>query len=92
MYKLGLEEVFEMESYSVVCRKCRKQITYLSDVCESDDDDSIKRGLDKLLSEHKTNLCESCVQSFGDCNGEPVFGRCKGDDNVIKCEQYSLKE
>lgn len=40
----------------------------------------------------KINLCDTCVCTFGDCDGEPEFGNGIGNDNVIKCDSHAESE
>jgi len=34
------------------------------------------------------NLCDTCLYTFAECDGEPVFGNGKGNDNVVECSKY----
>lgn len=39
------------------------------------------------------NLCDTCVLSFADCEGNPEFGNDEGrTDNVIKCDSHAESE
>lgn len=37
------------------------------------------------------NLCDTCKESFAECNSIPEFGTGKGNDNVIKCSTYEAR-
>lgn len=40
----------------------------------------------------KINLCDSCVNEFATCKNNPEFGDGIGNDNVIECGCFILKE
>lgn len=37
------------------------------------------------------NLCDNCKKEFAICDGQPSFGNGRGNDNVIRCEQFIKK-
>lgn len=40
------------------------------------------------IKSREINLCLTCKNRLGDCEGNPKFGNGKGDDNVIECDKY----
>jgi len=40
----------------------------------------------------KINLCDNCIYCIADCNGQITFGDGIGDDNVIECDQHTVKQ
>ena len=54
---------------------------------------TISEELMVLESEHAMNLCDTCANSFSECNARrAIFGDCVGNDNVIECDAYRKKE
>lgn len=38
----------------------------------------------------KIHLCDSCLNSFPECSPKIIeFGEGKGNDNIVKCSDYS---
>ncbi|KAA6329684.1 hypothetical protein EZS27_021532 [termite gut metagenome] len=37
------------------------------------------------------NLCDYCTKCIADCDGDPVFGHGKGNDNVYGCNRVEYK-
>ncbi len=68
------------------CMLCRKAITYTPDVFEMEE--KVWKELDIRMEEHQLNLCRTCKNDFPTCDGDPEFGNCVGDDNVVACGKY----
>lgn len=71
------------------CRLCKKAVIYKPEVFETDE--SMFKELGIRVEEHQLNLCTDCQHDFGACGGNPEFGDCVGDDNVINCDKYEVK-
>lgn len=39
--------------------------------------------------EKRLNLCDYCSKHIAECDGKPLFGIGKGNDNVYQCEQFN---
>jgi len=40
----------------------------------------------------ETHLCNTCANHIATCNSKPEFGTGIGNDNVVKCDSYSISE
>lgn len=67
------------------CPKCKKTIIFKVDIGSSE------AALDSLILSHQMNLCTSCTHNFPTCEGDPTFGECLGNDNVISCTGHVAK-
>ncbi len=47
-----------------------------------------ERELAIRIDEHQIHLCLTCDKHFAECQGEPEFGNCVGNDNVIACDSH----
>ena len=69
------------------CNKCRKAIgiDYYPFNASQNYQDDIDKELALKMSFHQENLCSDCKYKFAFCKGNPEFGDCIGNDNVIGC-------
>jgi len=72
------------------CPLCKSVVKYKPDPLETRE--SMSRELDIRIYEHQENLCSRCASDFGACKGNPKFGNCVGNDNVIEGDNYKDKE
>ena len=68
------------------CDLCETAVKYEPEVFETKE--SASKELDIRTEEHKEHLCRDCTQHFAECDGEPEFGNCVGNDNVISCDKH----
>lgn len=76
--------------YATNCNKCGKLIgiDHYPFNASPDYKDDINRELALKVSGHQKNLCNRCRYEFANCQGDPKFGDCLGNDNVIECSKW----
>ncbi len=78
-----------MSRYWRYCPKCEKAVAVEGlPAYDSPWPLSVTDALDEAMEEHQFHYCNTCKNHFAECKGNPEFGNCVGNDNVVSCDKH----